>query len=168
MDASSEKSPLLHHEAAIPSSTKYRPTIRRRIIPALFCLLFSIYSYVVISQSTLLLTLLDLVTNSPSGTINDNDDLEPQTKTPICLTPSCVHASSELLYNLSPDYQKVDACTDFEELVCGGWRERNDLRPDQGDAFTGTFMAEASQTLLRHILEAPYPQDSAVSIMDDV
>jgi hypothetical protein len=68
----------------------------------------------------------------------------------ICLTPACVHASSELLYNLSPDYQNLDPCTDFEELVCGGWRDRHDLRPDQGDAFTGTIMSENSDTLLRH------------------
>ncbi|KIW04230.1 uncharacterized protein PV09_04536 [Verruconis gallopava] len=81
----------------------------------------------------------------------------------ICLTPECVHASSEILYNLSPDYESIDACTDFEELVCGGWKERHDLRPDQGDAFTGTIMAENSQMLLRHILEAPYPKDSAHS-----
>ncbi|KAL6249560.1 hypothetical protein RBB50_003413 [Rhinocladiella similis] len=74
-----------------------------------------------------------------------------------CLTPACVHASSEILYNLSPDYKNVDACTDFEEMVCGGWRDRHDLRPDQGDAFTGTIMSEASQMLLRHILESPYP-----------
>ncbi|KIW66438.1 hypothetical protein PV04_05773 [Phialophora macrospora] len=81
----------------------------------------------------------------------------------ICLTPACVHASSELLYNLHPDYRNIDPCTDFEELVCGGWRDRHDLRPDQGDAFTGTIMSENSQTLLRHILEAPYPGDSAHS-----
>ncbi|KIX02232.1 uncharacterized protein Z518_08171 [Rhinocladiella mackenziei CBS 650.93] len=77
----------------------------------------------------------------------------------ICLTPACVHASSELLYNLSPDYKTLDPCTDFEELVCGGWRDRHDLRPDQGDAFTGTIMSETSEMLLRHILEAPYPPD---------
>ena len=76
----------------------------------------------------------------------------------MCLTPACVHASSELLYNLSPDYKNLDACTDFEELVCGGWRDHHDLRPDQGDAFTGTIMSENSQMLLRHILEAPYPE----------
>lgn len=81
----------------------------------------------------------------------------------ICLTPACVHAASELLYNLSPQYKELDACTNFEELVCGGWRERHDLRPDQGDAFTGTIMAETSATLLRHILEAPYPKHSKVS-----
>lgn len=84
------------------------------------------------------------------------------TKSNVCLTPACVHAASEILYNLSPDYQNLDPCTDFEELVCGGWRERHDLRPDQGGAFTGTTMSESSQTILRHILEAPYPEKSPV------
>ncbi|KAK3318734.1 hypothetical protein B0H66DRAFT_248726 [Apodospora peruviana] len=81
-------------------------------------------------------------------------------KPKVCLTPACIHASSEILYNLSPNYKELDPCTDFEELVCGGWRDRHDLRPDQGDAFTGTIMSENSQLLLRHILEAPYPNTS--------
>ncbi|KAI8165535.1 Endothelin-converting enzyme 1 [Colletotrichum sp. SAR 10_70] len=78
----------------------------------------------------------------------------------MCMTPACVHAASEILYNLSPDYKELDPCNDFEELVCGGWRDRHDLRSDQGDAFTGTIMSENSELLLRHILEAPYPKDS--------
>ncbi|KAH7087462.1 hypothetical protein FB567DRAFT_442117 [Paraphoma chrysanthemicola] len=78
----------------------------------------------------------------------------------LCLSPACVHAASEILYNLSPQYKELDACDDFEELVCGGWRDRHDLRADQGDAFTGTIMSEQSELLLRHILEAPYPKDS--------
>lgn len=78
------------------------------------------------------------------------------------MSPACVHASSEILYNLSPEYKNIDPCTNFEELVCGGWDERHDLRPDQGDAFTGTIMSENSQMLLRHILEAPYPDGSEV------
>ncbi|KAF2028529.1 peptidase family M13 [Setomelanomma holmii] len=80
--------------------------------------------------------------------------------TELCLSPACVHAASEILYNLSPDYKELDACDNFEELVCGGWRDRHDLRADQGDAFTGTIMSEQSELLLRHILEAPYPKDS--------
>ncbi|KAF6826254.1 endothelin-converting enzyme [Colletotrichum plurivorum] len=78
----------------------------------------------------------------------------------LCETPACIHAASEILYNLSPDYKELDPCTDFEELVCGGWRDKHDLRSDQGDAFTGTIMSENSEMLLRHILEAPYPKDS--------
>ncbi|KZM19337.1 Endothelin-converting enzyme 1 [Ascochyta rabiei] len=81
-------------------------------------------------------------------------------KSKLCLTPACVHAASEILYNLSPNYKELDPCNDFEELVCGGWRDRHDLRADQGDAFTGTIMSENSELLLRHILEAPYPKDS--------
>ncbi|CZR58105.1 related to endothelin-converting enzyme 1 [Phialocephala subalpina] len=81
-------------------------------------------------------------------------------KATVCQTPACVHAASEILYNLSPDYKNVDPCTDFEQMVCGGWDDRHDLRPDQGDAFTGTIMDENSQMLLRHILEAPYPSES--------
>lgn len=80
------------------------------------------------------------------------------------MTPACVHAASEVLYNLSPQYKELDACDNFEELVCGGWRDRHDLRADQGDAFTGTIMSENSQMLLRHILEAPYPKDSQVRV----
>ncbi|XP_014553761.1 hypothetical protein COCVIDRAFT_106846 [Bipolaris victoriae FI3] len=78
----------------------------------------------------------------------------------LCLTPACVHAASEVLHSLSPRYKELDPCDDFEELVCGGWRDRHDLRADQGDVFTGTIMSENSQMLLRHILEAPYPKDS--------
>lgn len=87
----------------------------------------------------------------------------PEHKADVCLTPACVHAASELLYNLSPKYKELDPCDNFEELVCGGWRDRHDLRADQGDAFTGTIMSENSELLLRHILEAPYPKDSKVS-----
>ena len=81
----------------------------------------------------------------------------------LCLTPACVHAASEVLYSLSPQYKELDPCDNFEELVCGGWKERRDLRADQGSIFTGTIMYENSQMLLRHILEAPYPKDSQVN-----
>ncbi|KAL5114546.1 hypothetical protein ACEQ8H_007579 [Pleosporales sp. CAS-2024a] len=81
-------------------------------------------------------------------------------KADLCVTPACVHAASDLLNNLSPHYKQLDPCEDFEELVCGGWRDHHDLRADQGSAFTGTIMAEQSQLLLRHILQAEYPKDS--------
>jgi len=94
------------------------------------------------------------------GALQFGDETVENNKTNLCLTPACVHAASEILYNLSPQYKQLDACDNFEELVCGGWRDRHDLRADQGDAFTGTIMSEKSQMLLRHILEEPYPRDS--------
>ncbi|KPI34534.1 Endothelin-converting enzyme 1 [Cyphellophora attinorum] len=98
-----------------------------------------------------------------NGGILSSQGLMEAESAEVCTTPACVHAASELLYNLSPEYKDLDACTNFEELVCGGWKERHDLRPDQGDAFTGTIMSENSQLLLRHILEASYPKDSSHS-----
>ena len=95
----------------------------------------------------------------------------------VCTSTACVHAASGILYNLDPAYAQIaaskassntaspdyfhpstkdlstDACTDFNKLVCGGFDERHDLRPDQSSMFTGTLMVEESQTILRHILE---------------
>ncbi|KAF2443913.1 peptidase family M13 [Karstenula rhodostoma CBS 690.94] len=92
--------------------------------------------------------------------IADVNNQEDSDSSKLCLTPACVHAASEILYNLSPNYKELDPCDDFEELVCGGWRDRHDLRPDQGDAFTGTIMNENSELLLRHILDSSYPKAS--------
>jgi endothelin-converting enzyme len=95
----------------------------------------------------------------------------------VCTSAACVHAASGILYNLDPAYAQIarfgdpantastayfstiakdlstDACTDFNQLVCGGFDQHHDLRPDQGDMFTGTLMVEDSETILRHILE---------------
>jgi endothelin-converting enzyme len=95
----------------------------------------------------------------------------------VCTSAACVHAASGILYNLDPAFVQIAsskdpsktactnyfkstakdlstaACTDFNKLVCGGFDQRHDLRPDQGDMFTGTLMVEDSQTILRHILE---------------
>ena len=100
----------------------------------------------------------------------------------VCTSAACVHAASGILYNLDPAYAQIasfkgfsnaasfdtasfnyfdlvaknlstDACTNFDKLVCGGFEDRHDLRPDQSSLFTGTLMVEESQTVLRHILE---------------
>lgn len=72
----------------------------------------------------------------------------------LCLEPECIHAASEILYNLDSNYKNLDPCVDFDQYVCKGWRDRHDMRPDQGQIFTGTLMAENAQMRLRHILEA--------------
>ncbi|KAL8831777.1 MAG: hypothetical protein Q9191_000663 [Dirinaria sp. TL-2023a] len=68
----------------------------------------------------------------------------------------CVLAASEIIQNMSPNYHRIDPCANFDEFVCEGWREKNDLRADQSSAFTGTTMAENSQRTLRHILETSF------------
>jgi hypothetical protein len=102
---------------------------------------------------------------------------DQKTSISVCTSAACVHAASGILYNLDPAYAQLarvrnpsnaastsyltttakdfssDACTDFNQLVCGGFGLHHDLRPDQSDMFTGTLMVEDSQTILRHILE---------------
>ncbi|KAJ5093084.1 hypothetical protein N7456_008945 [Penicillium angulare] len=91
-----------------------------------------------------------------------NEPVAPEPASPaICQTPECIHAASEILYNLDPNYAKIDPCTDFDQYVCGGWRERHDMRSDQGSIFAGTIMEETGQTRLRHILERSEAPDSA-------
>lgn len=96
-----------------------------------------------------------------NGKISDNASERPPGDAvvpPLCELPECVHAASEILYNLDPNYAEIDPCTDFDQYICGGWRERHDMRPDQGSIFAGTIMAENAQTRLRHILESEQAQ----------
>jgi endothelin-converting enzyme len=78
----------------------------------------------------------------------------------LCTSASCIHAASDILYNLHPDYANIDPCTDFDEFVCGGWEERHDLRSDQADIFTGTIMAEQAQSILLHIFDAEQAENA--------
>ncbi|KXJ97112.1 endothelin-converting enzyme [Microdochium bolleyi] len=79
---------------------------------------------------------------------------------PLCTTAACIHAASELLYNLSPDYQNIDACTNFDALVCDGFTDRHDIPNDRSSFSTGSQMSDAGQTILRHVLESSYPGQS--------
>jgi endothelin-converting enzyme len=81
----------------------------------------------------------------------------------LCESPECIHAASNILYNLHPNYTNIDPCTDFDQYACGGWQERHDMRPEQGSIFTGTVMIEHVQSQLRHIMESPQTPDPADS-----
>ncbi|KAL2706048.1 hypothetical protein AAEP93_001298 [Penicillium crustosum] len=100
----------------------------------------------------------------PHGSPSTEKKLSPHPEAPpLCQSQECIHAASEILYNLDPNYENIDPCTDFDQYVCGGWRERHDMRPDQGSIFAGTIMGENAQTRLRHILErteAPQSSDA--------
>ncbi|CAK7263683.1 hypothetical protein SEPCBS119000_000607 [Sporothrix epigloea] len=75
----------------------------------------------------------------------------------VCMTPACIHAASEYLTNLSPRYEEIDPCTDFEEYVCGGWRGEHDLRADQGYTDTLNLMSDRATSTIRNIVEGEYP-----------
>ncbi|OTB16113.1 hypothetical protein K445DRAFT_317105 [Daldinia sp. EC12] len=85
---------------------------------------------------------------------------KPGMSSSLCLSPACIHAASEILYNLSPDYKTIDPCTNFDTLVCDGFINRHDIPQDKSSYSTATIMSENGQTTLRHILESPYPTTS--------
>ncbi|KAM7187779.1 endothelin-converting enzyme [Naviculisporaceae sp. PSN 640] len=81
----------------------------------------------------------------------------------LCLTPACLKMGAEYAKNLSPNHASLDPCTDFEELVCGGWRDNHTLRPEQGGTDTLGVMHEVVLDQLRKIVEGPYPGESSHS-----
>ncbi|KAM7206463.1 hypothetical protein V8F20_002812 [Naviculisporaceae sp. PSN 640] len=74
--------------------------------------------------------------------------------TELCLTPACLHASSYLIQNLAQNWEKIDPCTDFYEMACGGTRES---WPDNTRAL-GTLLRDRNNRILRTIIESPYEQ----------
>ncbi|KAI0200603.1 peptidase family M13 [Astrocystis sublimbata] len=92
----------------------------------------------------------------------------PKMDPSICTTPTCIHAASEILYNLSPGYKELDPCTRFDALVCDGFQDRHDIPEDRSSFSTASIMSDNGQTTLRHILESPYPGDSEHSSFSPV
>ncbi|KAI0161414.1 peptidase family M13 [Xylariaceae sp. FL1272] len=88
----------------------------------------------------------------------------PTAKSSLCTTATCIHAASEILYNLSPDYQTLDPCTNFDNLVCDGFKSRYDIPEDRSSYSTGSIMSDNGHLTLKHILESPYPKDSQHSV----
>ncbi|KAL2890675.1 Endothelin-converting enzyme 1 [Ceratocystis lukuohia] len=75
----------------------------------------------------------------------------------VCNTPDCHRVSREILDRLSPDYLSMNACSDFDEMVCGGWRDKHHLRPDQFQLTTNMLMEEGIKASLRDAIEQePY------------
>ncbi|KAI0025704.1 endothelin-converting enzyme 1 [Xylariomycetidae sp. FL0641] len=121
-------------------------TWRRRRWISLFVSVFVIVAFIVI-----------LIV---SGVVARGKKRRPDMNTSTCMTPACIHAASEILYNLSPDYQTLDPCTHFDTLVCDGFNARHDIPQDRSSYSTASLMSDNGQTTLRHILESPYPKSS--------
>ncbi|KAL2146836.1 hypothetical protein VTI28DRAFT_2317 [Corynascus sepedonium] len=68
---------------------------------------------------------------------------------PVCNTPSCVHAASYVLQNLAPNWVDMDPCTDFDKMVCYDMYEHNG---DNSNAFTK--VGERTNRILKTILKS--------------
>ncbi len=75
----------------------------------------------------------------------------------VCTTPACIQAAEVILSSLSPNYKTINPCTNFEELVCDGWRQQHIIRPESGVNDTFSTLADKSQLVLKAVLEAQYP-----------
>lgn len=95
-----------------------------------------------------------------------SDMLRWSRKHRTCSTPACVLAAAELLSSISPPSEKIDLCTNFRDFVCGGWDSRNELRSDQASVSRRSVLHDATQGLLRKILESQGPHVSTTGDLD--
>ncbi|KAK0736488.1 hypothetical protein B0T21DRAFT_181103 [Apiosordaria backusii] len=71
--------------------------------------------------------------------------------TEVCTTPACIQTAAHLLGNLAPHWKDMDPCTNFDEMVCYGFNQRQD------DPMNGLAMAhKPNYRLLREIVSRPY------------
>ncbi|PGH37117.1 endothelin-converting enzyme [[Emmonsia] crescens] len=85
---------------------------------------------------------------------NSKRDRYETPATELCLSPECIFASSTFLHNMHPNPNSIDPCTNFDQLVCGGFYEV-DIPSDESFISTLNTVSDHTQTTLRHILEAP-------------
>ena len=81
----------------------------------------------------------------------------------LCTTSACLQLANDFEKNLAPTYKEIDPCTNFEEMVCGGWRMRHEIPTIQTSIDTVGAMEAASAGVLRAIIEGVYPGDSGNS-----
>ncbi|KAI5862199.1 hypothetical protein GGS23DRAFT_110969 [Durotheca rogersii] len=63
------------------------------------------------------------------------------------------HASAKL-YNLSPNFKNIDPCTNFGEMVYGGFRERNVIPQYEISLESNRVIDEPNSILMKDILES--------------
>ncbi|KAI1208995.1 Metalloprotease [Annulohypoxylon truncatum] len=78
------------------------------------------------------------------------------TNSSVCLSDACIKASSTLYSNLSPNFQNIDPCTNFEELICGGFKQRYALSETTTSVNEQTLLTGTNYVFMKNILEAPY------------
>ncbi|KAH8649967.1 hypothetical protein BX600DRAFT_554410 [Xylariales sp. PMI_506] len=77
-----------------------------------------------------------------------------------CLTQECVQAASRILSFLSPNYENIDPCEEFDQYVCGGFPS---LIPDKDNYAPYDVAADSNKYLLKSIMDGSYPATSESS-----
>ncbi|KKF94867.1 Endothelin-converting enzyme 1 [Ceratocystis platani] len=96
-------------------------------------------------------------------TVEPTADIPLPTGEVVCDTAECKSAAREILDRLSPNYLNMNACSDFDEMVCGGWRDKNYLQPDQHQLSTFLTLEEQVKASLRDTLEKQPYKDGRLS-----
>jgi endothelin-converting enzyme len=71
----------------------------------------------------------------------------------LCLTPACLQVSATLLSQMAPNWDQLDPCTDFEKMVCHGYRDNNP--PDMA---TLSEMSVRNDRIITNLLEGTYAE----------
>ncbi|KAK4221876.1 hypothetical protein QBC38DRAFT_428337 [Podospora fimiseda] len=71
--------------------------------------------------------------------------------TQVCTTDACVSTASNILSNLAPHWKQLDPCTNFEEMVCYGYRESHEA--SQAPLY---HLGDMNYRVVRRIVEGTY------------
>ena len=107
--------------------------------------------------------LLSVLSSAKTQAVAQSSKNAPQEES-VCLSSGCVVAAAELLQHMSPRYEDIDPCTDFNTYVCEGWDDKHDMRADQEHLSTAALMSENAQQILRHVIESHYEKSSETAV----
>ncbi|PHH53448.1 Neprilysin-11 [Ceratocystis fimbriata CBS 114723] len=92
-------------------------------------------------------------------TVRLTADIPFPSREAVCDTPECKSAARDILDRLSPHYKTMNACANFDEMVCGGWRAKHRLLLGQFRLSTTMLMEEQVKASLRDTIEKQPYQD---------
>ncbi|KAF4502158.1 endothelin-converting enzyme 1 [Fusarium agapanthi] len=75
----------------------------------------------------------------------------------LCTTPACIEIADNIPGSMATNHAKIDPCTDFDELVCGNWAERNPIPAGAPSVDVLRAVQFHVYDLVRRVLEGPYP-----------
>jgi endothelin-converting enzyme len=84
----------------------------------------------------------------------------------VCTAEKCVAFAKHLKDSLSPNYQSIDPCVDFDKYSCEGWRGSHEYRPDQAKISVTSVLSDQIRDTLHAILEGQYAENNTFAGTD--